>query len=53
MVVIAESQPVDPGFAGRRELWRLHSYLAAIAFAGANAVPSFLPRLDAAVRQYA
>lgn len=49
----AESQPVDPGFAGRRELWRLHSYLAAIAFAGAEAVPSFVPRLDAAVRQYA
>lgn len=48
-----ESQPVDPGFARRRELWRLHSYLAAITFAGADAVPSFLPRLDAAVRQYA
>jgi len=49
----AESAPVDPGFAQRRELWRLPSYLAAIAFAGANAVHSFLPRIDAAVSQYA
>ena len=49
----AEIAPVDPGFAERRELWRLHSYLAAIAFHGANAIDSFLPRIDTAVRQYA
>lgn len=49
----AESAPLDPGFAGRRELWRLAGYLAAIAVAGANAFGrSFLPRLDAAIRQY-
>ena len=49
----SESAPVDPGFAKRRELWRLPSYLAAIAFHGANAIGSFLPRIDSAVRQYA
>jgi hypothetical protein len=49
----AESAPLDPGFAGRCELWRLSGYLAAIAVAGANAFGrSFLPRLDAAIRQY-
>jgi len=49
----AESAPLDPGFAGRRELWRLPGYLAAIAVAGANAFGrSFIPRLDAAIRQY-
>jgi fructosamine-3-kinase len=49
----AESKPIDLGFAERRELWRLYSYLAAIAFHGADAINSFLPRLDAAIRQYA
>ena len=50
----AESAPVDSGFVGRRELWRLPGYLAAIAVAGANAFGrSFLPRLDAALGQYA
>jgi fructosamine-3-kinase len=49
----AESAPIDPGFPERRELWRLHSYLAAIAFHGADAIDSFLPRLESAVRQYA
>lgn len=48
-----ESAPIDPGFPDRRELWRLHSYLAAIAFHGADAIDSFLPRIDSAVRQYA
>jgi fructosamine-3-kinase len=46
----AESGPIDPGFAQRRELWRLHSYLAAIAFHGADAIDSFLP---ASTPQYA
>jgi fructosamine-3-kinase len=49
----AESAPIDPGFAERRELWRLHSYLAAIAFHGADAIDSFLPRIDSAVLHYA
>ena len=50
----AELAPVDAGFAGRRELWRLHVYLAVIGVDGANAFGrSFLPRLEAAVRQYA
>jgi fructosamine-3-kinase len=49
----SESAPIDPGFPDRRELWRLHSYLAAIAFHGADAIDSFLPRIDSAVRQYA
>jgi protein-ribulosamine 3-kinase len=45
--------PVDPGFAWRRELWRVHGYLAAVAVAGASPFGrSFLPRLAAAVRQY-
>jgi fructosamine-3-kinase len=48
-----DSAQLDPAFAGRRELWRLSGYLAAIAVAGANAFGrSFLPRLDAAIRQY-
>jgi fructosamine-3-kinase len=47
-------RPIDSGFAERCELWRLHGYLAAIAVAGASPFGrSFLPRLAAAVRQYA
>jgi fructosamine-3-kinase len=50
----AELAPMDAGFAGRRELWRLHVYLAVIGVDGANAFGrSFLPRLAAALRQYA
>jgi fructosamine-3-kinase len=50
----AELAPVDPGFPGRRQLWRLHVYLAVIGVDGANAFGrSFLPRLAAALRQYA
>ena len=49
-----ELGPLDPGFAGRRELWRLHAYLAVIAVDGAGAFGrSFLPRLADAVRRYA
>ena len=44
----------DAGFAGRRELWRLHVYLAVVAVDGASAFGrSCLPRLAAAVRRYA
>lgn len=50
----AELTPVDAGFAGRRELWRLHVYLAVVAVDGASAFGrSCLPRLAAAVRRYA
>ena len=50
----ARLAPVDPGFAGRRELWRLHAYLAVVAVDGANPFgSSFLPRIAAALRQYA
>jgi fructosamine-3-kinase len=46
--------PVDPGFAGRRELWRLPGYLGVIAVdGGADFGRAFLSRLAAAVRQYA
>lgn len=49
----ADAAPVDPGFAARRELWRLPGYLAVIAVDGASSFGrSFLPRLDAAIRQY-
>ena len=49
----ADLVPVDAGFAGRRELWRLHVYLAVIAVDGAGAFGrSFLRRLGAAVREY-
>lgn len=46
--------PVDEGFAGRRELWRLPLYLGVIAVDGAGDFGrAFLARLAAAVRQYA
>ena len=49
----AERVPLDPGFAGRCELWRLPAYLAVIAVTGATPFGrSFLPRLAAAVRRY-
>jgi fructosamine-3-kinase len=48
-----ELAPLDPGFAGRRELWRLPAYLAVIAVDGAHDFGrSFLPRLAAAVREF-
>jgi fructosamine-3-kinase len=50
----AELAPLDPGFAGRRELWRMPVYLAAITVVGATPFGrTFLPRLAAAVRTYA
>lgn len=47
----AELAPLDPGFAGRRELWRLHLYLAAIAVDSSYG-SSFLARVAAVVRCY-
>jgi protein-ribulosamine 3-kinase len=43
-----EVTPVDPGFAERRELWRVFAHLAVIAVAG----PGFVPRLASALRTY-
>jgi len=48
-----EILPVDPGFAGRRELWRLPAYLAVVAAAGTGPFGRrYLDRLAAAVRLY-
>jgi len=48
-----EILPVDPGFAGRRELWRLPAYLAVIAVAGGTSFGrAYLDRLAAAIRLY-
>ncbi len=44
---------LDPGFAGRRELWRLPAYLAVIAVDGDGPFGRrYLDRLAAAVRMY-
>lgn len=48
LAAYAEVMPIDRGFAGRRDLWRLHGYLAAVADAG----PAYLGRLNAALRTY-
>jgi fructosamine-3-kinase len=48
-----EILPVDPGFAGRHELWRLPAYLAVITVAGATPFGrTYLDRLSAAIRRY-
>ena len=48
-----EILPVDPGFAGRRELWRLAAYLAIVAVDGDGPFGRrYLGRLAAAVRRY-
>lgn len=44
----AEVTPLDPGFAERRDLWRLPALLAMVEFVGAV----YLDKLDAAVRHY-
>lgn len=45
--------PIDPGFAERRELWRLPAYLAVIAVDGEGPFGRrYLDRLAAAVRSY-
>ena len=45
--------PVDRGFAERRELWRLHAYLAVVAVEGPGPFGRrYLDRLAAAVRSY-
>jgi len=48
-----EILPVDPDFAGRRELWRLPAYLAVIAVAGGTSSGrTYLDRLAAAIKRY-
>jgi len=48
-----EILPVDPGFAGRRELWRLPAYLAVVAVAGGTFFGrTYLDRLAAAIKRY-
>jgi fructosamine-3-kinase len=45
-----ERRAIDPGFAERRELWRLHGYLAVVAVDGAGTFGRrYLGRLAAAV----
>jgi fructosamine-3-kinase len=45
-----EVAAIEAGFAERRELWRLHAYLAVVAVVGDDL--GFLARIDAAVRRY-
>lgn len=48
-----EIAPIDPGFAARRELWRLPAYLAVIAVDGHHDFGRrYLDRLAAAIRLY-
>ncbi|BCJ75558.1 hypothetical protein CS0771_51020 [Catellatospora sp. IY07-71] len=45
--------PIDRGFAQRRELWRLHGYLAVVAVDGTSAFGRpFLDRIAAALARY-
>lgn len=44
-----EELPIDPGFAERRDLWRISGYLAAVAVAGKD----YLPLLTNALNRYA
>lgn len=49
-----EVTPIDAGFAGRRELWRLFGYLAVVTVAGHTTFGrQFLDRIAAAARRYA
>jgi fructosamine-3-kinase len=48
-----EVAPIDPGFADRRERWRLAGYLAVVAVDGHRPLGRrYLDRLAAAVRVY-
>jgi fructosamine-3-kinase len=48
-----ELAPIDAGFAERRELWRLHGYLAVVAVDGASAFGrTYMRRLADAVALY-
>jgi fructosamine-3-kinase len=53
LAAYGEAAPLDPGFAGRRELWRLPTYLAVIAVDGPGPVGrQCVTRLAQAVRLY-
>jgi fructosamine-3-kinase len=53
LAAYAEAAPLDPGFAGRRELWRLPTYLAVIAVDGPSPLgQECLTRLGDALRRY-
>jgi fructosamine-3-kinase len=43
-----EVRPIDPGFAGRRDLWRIYGYLACVAVDGGP----YLAKLTFAVQKY-
>jgi fructosamine-3-kinase len=48
-----ELRPIDDGFPGRRELWRLFAYLAVVSATGGTVLGrQFLTRLDQAVTSY-
>jgi len=48
-----EEIPIDSGFAARRELWRLHAYLAAVAVVGHTALGRrCLQRISDAIDAY-
>jgi protein-ribulosamine 3-kinase len=49
-----EVAPIDPGFAERRELWRVFAYLAVVAVDGQHPLDRhFISRLASALRLYA
>ena len=53
LAAYGEAARLDPGFADRRELWRLPTYLAVIAVAGPGPLGrQCLTRLAAALRRY-
>jgi fructosamine-3-kinase len=53
LAAYGEVAPIDPGFADRRELWRLPTYLAVIAVDGPSPFGrKCLTRLAVAVRRY-
>lgn len=43
-----ELAPIDPGFGGRRDLWRIHAWLAMVAVDG----PQHVERLRSALENY-
>ncbi|MCX6047215.1 MAG: fructosamine kinase family protein, partial [Chloroflexi bacterium] len=43
-----EELPIDPGFAERRELWRIYAYLAIVTVDG----PAYLGKLTEAIQRY-
>jgi protein-ribulosamine 3-kinase len=48
LIEYRERLPIDPGFAERREFWRIYGYLAIVEVEGA----AYLPQLVNAVKKY-